>query len=271
MVNGKENMESKVINAFQSNETYFEMMREHNVKRGLNDVNIETDVKSLILNNLNGYILDAGAGEGSIGLWMAKNNPNVKIAALDISPIGVKKGRVLSNELNINNTNFLIGDIRKIPFSNNSFNLIVCQSVLEHVIGVFDVLKEFHRILKKGGKLIIRVGNSESLLHFSFLGWFFKKSKEDTKNPSLTLRPGSFDNHRENFDTCSIPSYVLVNQLKKVGFSVQFYTTFPQHVLLRDFKELTFSKRIVMKLLLKIHKFPPISHIGGTTIVMVRK
>jgi len=267
----KENMERKVTKAFQNNVTYFEMMREHNLKTGLDDVNIETDVKSLILNNLNGNVLDAGGGEGSISMWMAKNNPDVQVFSIDIPPIGVRMGRELSNKLNINNENFLIGNLRKIPVSNNSFDLIVCQSVLEHVIGVLDVLKEFYRILKKGGKLIIRVGNSESLLHFSFLGWFLRKNRINTKNPTLILRPGSFENHRENFDTCSIPSYVLINQLKKVGFSVQSYTTFPEYVLQRDFNELPLIKRIAMKLLFKFRKFPPICHLGGTTIVMVSK
>lgn len=190
-------------------------------------------------------------------------NPDVRIFSIDISPIGVRMGKKWSNRLNTNNVNFLILGLRKIPVSDNSFDLIVCHSVLKHVIGVSDVLNKFYRILKKSNKLILRMGNSESLLHFSFLGWISRKTKEDAKNPSRTLRLCSFEIHRENFDTCSIPSYVLINQLKKLRFSVRFYTTFPQHVLQRDFKELTFSKRIVMKLLLKIHKVPPIPHIGA--------
>lgn len=66
----KENMERKVINAFQSNITYFEMLREHNLKKGLDDVNIETDVKSLMFNNLNRAVFDAvGVNALSVCRW----------------------------------------------------------------------------------------------------------------------------------------------------------------------------------------------------------
>lgn len=42
------------------------------------------------------------------------------------------------------------------PFDDEQFDEILCQDVLEHVEYI-PVLKEIHRILKKGGKLTIRV------------------------------------------------------------------------------------------------------------------
>lgn len=42
------------------------------------------------------------------------------------------------------------------PFGDEEFDEILCQDVLEHVEYI-PVLKEIHRILKKGGKLTIRV------------------------------------------------------------------------------------------------------------------
>ena len=265
------NVEKEAINAFVTNVEYFEHMREHHNSADKFDANIEKDVKSLILENLRGNVLDAGGGEGSISVWMARSQPDAQIYCVDISPIGVRMGRAVSEKANVNNAEFLTGDLRKLPFLDDSFDLIICQSVLEHVIGVFGVLNEFYRILKEGGKLIIRVGNEEAFLYFSFWGWILRRNKEQLKRPSFTLRPGSVKNHRENFDTCSIPSYVLINQLKKAGFSVQFYTTFPEYVLQRDFNDLHLFKRMATKLLLKFHRFPPICHMGGTTIVMVSK
>jgi len=43
------------------------------------------------------------------------------------------------------------------PFENNSFSLIEADHLLEHLSNVLEVMKELHRILKPGGKLIIRV------------------------------------------------------------------------------------------------------------------
>jgi len=43
------------------------------------------------------------------------------------------------------------------PFSDNELDLIEAFHVLEHLDKPFDVMGELHRILKPGGKLVIRV------------------------------------------------------------------------------------------------------------------
>lgn len=50
-------------------------------------------------------------------------------------------------------------DLEKIPypFENNSFFLIEASHVLEHLSNPLEVMKELHRILAPGGKLIIKV------------------------------------------------------------------------------------------------------------------
>ena len=48
-----------------------------------------------------------------------------------------------------------VSDIEKIPVKDNSFDIIICTEVLEHVPNPIGALKEMARILKKGGKLLI--------------------------------------------------------------------------------------------------------------------
>ncbi len=43
------------------------------------------------------------------------------------------------------------------PFEDESFDLIEADHVLEHLPDVFTVMQELHRILKKNGRLVIRV------------------------------------------------------------------------------------------------------------------
>jgi SAM-dependent methyltransferase len=48
-------------------------------------------------------------------------------------------------------------DIHHIPFSDNHFDVILCNHVLEHVTDDIQVMKEFYRVLKPGGWAILQV------------------------------------------------------------------------------------------------------------------
>jgi len=52
------------------------------------------------------------------------------------------------------------------PFKAESFDLIEANHILEHLSEPFEVMKELHRIVKKGGIIIIRVPHfSRALTH----------------------------------------------------------------------------------------------------------
>ena len=53
-----------------------------------------------------------------------------------------------------------------LPFSNDFFDCIQCHDILEHVDHFEGLLKELHRILKKGGILLIRVPHFTSPCNF---------------------------------------------------------------------------------------------------------
>lgn len=51
----------------------------------------------------------------------------------------------------------IIGDIHDLQFADNSKEAILCLAVLEHVENPILAMKELHRVLKPGGKLLIYV------------------------------------------------------------------------------------------------------------------
>ena len=55
-------------------------------------------------------------------------------------------------------------DIQEIPYPNNSFDLIICNHVLEHVKCAHKALSEIFRVLKRRGVAILQVPISETLL-----------------------------------------------------------------------------------------------------------
>ena len=48
-------------------------------------------------------------------------------------------------------------DIHQIPFSENHFDAVLCNHVLEHVKDDIQAMKEIHRVLKSGGWAILQV------------------------------------------------------------------------------------------------------------------
>ena len=123
----------------------------------------------------------------------------------------------LSNKANVSNAVFLTGDLRELPFLDNSFNLIVCQSVLEHVIGVFDeIFGEVGRILKRGGIFLFTAKKVEKL----------SKLKVKAAQLLWPILPNSFkEKHEfgvETFHTRLDHSKRTIRELaKRHGFNVQ--------------------------------------------------
>lgn len=53
----------------------------------------------------------------------------------------------------------IISDAENVPFSNESFDSIAMLEVIEHLKNPEKALKEIHRVLKKGGQIIISTPN----------------------------------------------------------------------------------------------------------------
>jgi SAM-dependent methyltransferase len=48
-------------------------------------------------------------------------------------------------------------DIHQIPFSENHFDVVLCNHVLEHVRDDLQAMREIHRVLKPGGFAILQI------------------------------------------------------------------------------------------------------------------
>ena len=57
----------------------------------------------------------------------------------------------------------IIGDITKLNFKNNTFDLIICNHVLEHIIDDRTAMNEIYRVLKKDGIGILQVPIDKNL------------------------------------------------------------------------------------------------------------
>ena len=70
----------------------------------------------------------------------------------------------------------LLMDITKIQFPDNSFDIVICHRVLEHILDDIEALKEFFRILAPKGFLSISVPQS---MHRETLEWLVPDKTHD--------------------------------------------------------------------------------------------
>ena len=83
-----------------------------------------------------------------------------------------------SSYFSISDLAFEIGDLNhSLPYPNGSFDFIACIEGLEHLENPFNAIREFHRLLKPGGKVFLSFPNYlniERRLRFLITGLFSK-------------------------------------------------------------------------------------------------
>ncbi|NHC19968.1 methyltransferase domain-containing protein [Bacillus sp. MM2020_4] len=99
----------------------------------------------------NSHVLDAGCGTGQTAAYLHQQY-KAKVCGLEINPIMVEKARDRFQTLQLP-IQLIHGSIEEIPFDDHTFDFILSESVLAFVDKP-KALREFHRVLKKGGRLI---------------------------------------------------------------------------------------------------------------------
>jgi len=104
-----------------------------------------------------GTILDLGCGNGRN---MPHFKDNFKLIGIDYSKEMIENAKVFAKKNSIN-ADFLVNDVRRLPFDKDSINYSIAIAVYHHLnpdeLG--KALKELHRILKPEGEAFITVWN----------------------------------------------------------------------------------------------------------------
>jgi ubiquinone/menaquinone biosynthesis C-methylase UbiE len=253
--------DSKVAQALNANKLYYEMMQQwHELQGGLA---VEPDVKRLIEAECRpgSRILEAGSGSGSITNWFATRYPNVKFVGVDISQIGVS----IACEKAPDNADFKVGDLKKLPFREGSFDFCFSQSVIEHIVGWEEAIIELRRVLISDGRLLIRVNNGDIdsiSRRRAIFKYLFSRNYVSRQTPSFDLRNDNWKDHMSNFDVQEIPSDVLLKTLRKANFAISYFTTGIERWRHSD---------VLKERILSYLNFWPFNHLGSTTIVLAEK
>lgn len=97
-------------------------------------------------------ILDLGTGAGFYLPLLSRAGR--KVYGVDLAPVlGLTHKMVVKK--GINNVFLYKADITKLPFRSESFDLLFCLSLIEHIHEQEQAFLEFKRVIKKNGMLIL--------------------------------------------------------------------------------------------------------------------
>ncbi|MEM0029896.1 MAG: class I SAM-dependent methyltransferase [Candidatus Nitrosocaldus sp.] len=104
-----------------------------------------------------GYlVLDAGSGFGNMSKSILKIFPNVRVVMLD--PI-VEMLHLASESMaeykDKDRASFVSGIFEYIPFDDGKFDAVVCGYSFRDALVMSHAIREFHRVLKDDGRLVI--------------------------------------------------------------------------------------------------------------------
>ena len=129
---------------------------------------------ALSLGVAEGHALDIGTGPGVIPIMLAARVPRLRLTGTDLSEPMLQKALKAAEEAGVaDRLDFRLGDAKSLPFSDRSFDLVLCNSLLHHLPAPLALFNEISRVSKPGGAILLRDLRRPSRLEFPFhAGWF---------------------------------------------------------------------------------------------------
>lgn len=99
--------------------------------------------------------IGCGCGYGSYHLALAGAE---RVLGIDLSPEAITYAR---SHYAVANLDFFVADVTALAFLDETFDTVVGLEVLEHVDGQRRLIAETHRVLKRGGRIVISTPNGD--------------------------------------------------------------------------------------------------------------
>lgn len=128
-------------------------------------------------------IFDAGAGFGQYSYYMHTLNRNWEILAADVKEEQVADCNTFFKKLGTDKVKFIVADLTQFN-QPDTFDLVVCVDVMEHILDDVACFRNYATSLKKGGMLLISTPSDQggSDVHEGNEGSFIEEHVRDGYN-----------------------------------------------------------------------------------------
>jgi arsenite methyltransferase len=101
-------------------------------------------------------VLDLGSGAGTDSLVASLMvGPEGSVTGIDMTPEMLEKARAGADALGVSNVTFVEGEAERLPFEDESFDVVISNGVIDLIPDKDAVFGEIHRVLVPGGRIQI--------------------------------------------------------------------------------------------------------------------
>lgn len=149
--------------------------------------------------------LDVGSGHGDLIALLRERYDGITSTACDYT----------ETLMQLSDVPVVVADLNteKLPFADNSFNLVTCTEVIEHLEHYRETLREIHRILKNEGTFVVttpNILNLKSRIRFLMYGFYNLFGPLHFKESALHSAGGHIN---------PVSLFYLIHSLIDAGFS----------------------------------------------------
>ncbi|MCR5774118.1 MAG: class I SAM-dependent methyltransferase [Lachnospiraceae bacterium] len=112
-------------------------------------------------------LLDCGCGPAPMLTLLHRKYPQKHFTGIDLTPEMIEVARAK----NMKDVDLVVGDCENLPFENDSFDVVICCQSFHHYPNVQDFFDSVHRVLRPGGRLVLRDMTAGSRVAL----WFINK------------------------------------------------------------------------------------------------
>jgi arsenite methyltransferase len=102
------------------------------------------------------HVLDLGSGAGTDSLIAAQMvGDGGRVTGVDMTPEMLAKARRAADEMNADNAEFVETEAERLPFPDESFDVVISNGVIDLIPDKDAVFAELFRVLRPGGRMQI--------------------------------------------------------------------------------------------------------------------
>ena len=136
---------------FRPESYYFALLSSFGLTKHMGGLEATKELIELCHVGKNSHVLEVGCGVGLTTCYIAKEY-GCEVVAIDISEEMIKRAKERAKRKGVEDkVEFIVADAQDLPFKNDLFDAIICESVNAFIKNKQKAINEYKRVVKAGG------------------------------------------------------------------------------------------------------------------------